>query len=430
MNNEINAILFINLRNEYDAYVAITCNILDSNRNSIKDYFSNFNNVSIVFITDKNISFESFFLPDSLKNSHILPFKSEEGFSFQTIFELESKEWDLLNATKIYFLNCLDNLKLLLTKASNIFRDSSEIFQSQIDSKYVMLDECFFGIDYFLGNLYKEDFSNACYLILNNKQLESEYYIESYHDNKSQDLLHFEFQDKWNYGICKINNIRTEHDNDLKEKSAKILKEFQILFFGSVHSYSNGKLYKNEKPVFILCKINDINFVHNIKNRITEKYRFCWIDERRFKNRLAMILFKETKESLWQTVMICGITIRKYNFHHRYSDFGSDNYFFTFNGDSNYFDINLKPKLTVRLNPRHCELHHRHEEYFGLETNAFDYFFESKKKVLINFDEISVSKLPPMNWFVTDILYLVKLKVIRLPLFLLDNTYILTKDIL
>ena len=188
--------------------------------------------------------------------------------------------------------------------------------------------------------------------------------------------------------------------------------------------------------LFYEKEINNSNFIinredykifKNLKNYIRKEFRFIWIDEKYFQNKFINGVYNKIPNSLWKECSSLGLIIKRFDFYHKYSDLGSDNDITIIFGDSKYSKFRGKKTLSVKHDPAgRCD-NEKPGKYYDIEENVFEYFYEKKKYVLINFDEIA---------YITDIRYcgvddmkiLLNHKKIFVPSSYMDNTFILTTD--
>lgn len=283
----------------------------------------------------------------------------------------------------------------------------------------------------FLNDLFYKKYKRVCYLLLSEEQKEEEYYILNQSFHSVQNLLIVELDNEDEFSTIlkyRIKVIRQKNKHSyyvFEENTVEVLKDFSVFIF---ENYSKYKKKFDEK--FMIRSI-DLRYLNEQLSNIHEKYCYKWIDEEYFIETHKNMVFDKIANSLWKEKNLFGVIIKEHEFHQRQSDFGSDNSLIIAFGDSKYPALrNLQP-LKVWHYPRGFSSSHGKyfDDYYFFDTNLFNYFYREKKLLLFNFDDIP---------YIVDRLYsgcivqsfekLSALKVIRIPKFLLEDSFVLTSD--
>jgi hypothetical protein len=283
----------------------------------------------------------------------------------------------------------------------------------------------------FLNKLFYSKHVRFCYLILNEEQKESEYYILNQSFRTDQSLLLIEYEEpensllnRFRFKIIKQTQQHSWHF--FNENEIEILHEFEVYI---LDNYSN---YEREYEELFLIHSKDVETLADVVNKIDEKYCYRWINEEIFINLNKNEKFKQSNNSLWTEKRIFGVVVREFEFSQKCSDFGSDNSHIVAFGDSEYQCLS-KPPQDVWWTPRGVDGNHKtYEDYYHMATNLYDYFYESKKYLLVNFDEVPyIDRVNRyfQGYIADSITQLSMIKTIRIPKFLLEDSFVLTRDL-
>lgn len=277
----------------------------------------------------------------------------------------------------------------------------------------------------FLNTIFYEKYKRVCYLILDDEQKKSDYYIIN-QSFRHQQLLIIEFvNDEYSsilkYRIKVIRQTQNHPYNFFAENSIEVLKDFYVYI---LKKYSN--LEKKYDELFMI-NTEDLKYLSKITDSTDERFRYVWIDEVYY-NHAHKSAFNLMENSLWVQKNIFGVIIRKHIYYERYSDFGSDNSVLFAFGDSNYPALRTIKPLVVYQDPRGFS---KDVDYYLKEASIYKHFYQDKKLVLINFDSIPYIGRVDRRYercIIYNIEELCAVKVIRLPKFLLEDSFILTTD--
>jgi hypothetical protein len=284
----------------------------------------------------------------------------------------------------------------------------------------------------FLNSLFHEEYKKACYLILNDEQKESDYYIKNQSFKSQQNLLLIELdiEDKYSsiskFRIRKIRQTQNHSYSFFVENSVEVLIDISVYIF---ENYGN---WKKQHDQLFMIRLQDFELLHDILENIDEKYRYVWINESNFIDAHKRIDFNEIENSLWKEKNIFGVITREHNYLNRSSDFGSDNKLIVAYGDSKYPELRAITPLNVWHYPRGFSSDGKEyfDDYYLMDTNMFKHFYQNKKFVLVNFDEIPyIASRYYEGCIIDNIERLSMVKVIRLPKFLLEDSFVLTTDL-
>lgn len=404
--------------------------------NNLQDFIEIAKSLDLLVITTKENNTDWF--------NHFWNTKIEENkvhsFFGSSMSEIETIFISILKVNKHFFSLIKFNFTILLKDLMQINSFIDDIiskvdFVSKNFEKYDGLihqnkTEWVFTNFKLLNDLFYEGYSKSCYLILNDEQKNSDYYITNQSFLTQQNLLLIEFENNESSSIAKlrIRVIRQTQKHSyyfFAENIVETLNDFSINLFDN---YNNWEKEYNE--IFAI-KIEDYYILQDLVKNIDNKYRYIFIDEDYFIKKNSEIQFSKIDNSLWVEKNIFGVFIRKHHFLNRSSDFGSDNDFITAFGDSKYPILRDSKPVEVWHYPRgfstdHSEYFH---DYYLMNINLYRHFYNDKKYVLINFDEIPyIKSLYFQGCIIDDIEKLTMIKSIRLPKFLLEDTFVLTID--
>jgi hypothetical protein len=363
-----------------------------------------------------------------------------QSFFGSSLTEIETIFISILKVNKRFFSLIKFNFTILLKDLMQINSFIDDI-RSNVDfvwknfEKYDGLihqnkSEWVFTDFKLLNELFYEGYSKSCYLILNEEQKDSDYYIINQSFRTQQNLLLIEFEKDEFSSINKlrIRIIRQTQNHSwyfFAENIVETLNDFSLYLFDN---YSN---WEKEYDEIFAMKIEDYNTLSEIVKNIDNKYRYIFIDEDYFIKKNSEIQFSQIDNSLWKEKNIFGLIIRKHHYLNRSSDFGSDNDFITAFGNSKYPLLRDSTPIEVWHYPRgfstdQSEYFH---DYYFMDTNIYKHFYNNKKYVLINFDEIPyIDSLYFQGCIIDNVEKLTMIKSIRLPKFLLEDTFVLTTD--
>lgn len=283
----------------------------------------------------------------------------------------------------------------------------------------------------FLNDLYFEKYPRAAYLILDEEQKKEDYYVLNQSFRSKQNLLVIDlYKDDFirKYRIRHITLTQKHSYSFFAENEVDILEDFTAYVF---ENYGNWENKFDE--LFMIRRANYKSLLKTINNT-DERYRYLWIDETIFTDTYKSSKFDLLDNSLWYQKCIYGIIVRKHDYYRRYSDFGSDNSLIVAFGDSHYPKLSRASPLHVYHYPRgySSDGKERYVDYDMMDTNIYSHFYEGKRLLLINFDKVpyidKVNRYYP-GCIANNVEHLTALKVIRLPKFLLGDTFILTSDL-
>lgn len=283
----------------------------------------------------------------------------------------------------------------------------------------------------FLNKLFYSKHVRFCYLVLNGGQKKSEYYILNQSFRSEQILLLVEYEEPKNSILKRfrfkiIKQTQNHSYYFFNENEIEVLDEFEVSI---LDNYSN---YKNEYDELFLIHSKDVETLTDLVNKIDEKYCYRWINEEIFIDLNKKVQFQQSNNSLWWEKKIYGVIIRKLEFSRKYSDFGSKNFHIVAFGDSEYQCL-IKQPQDVWWTPRGVDGNNQtFNDYYYLAINLYDYFYDSKKYLLVNFDEVPY--IDRVNryfegYIADDVNKLSMIKTIRIPKFLIEDSFILTKDL-
>jgi hypothetical protein len=229
------------------------------------------------------------------------------------------------------------------------------------------------------------------------------------------------------FRIRVIRQINNHNYYFFEENTVEILNEFSVLIFAN---YAN---YEKKYDELFMIRAEDLKYLNKILNNIHEKYCYKWIDEDYFIASHKNKAFEEVPNSLWKEKNVFGIIIKEHDFHQRQSDFGSDNKFIVAFGDSKYPALRKLHPLEVWHYPRgfSSDSGKYFYDYYFFDTNMYTYFYQNKKLLLFNFDDVPY--IDKVNRYYTGCIVdsiekLSALKVIRIPKFLLEDSFVLTTN--
>lgn len=153
--------------------------------------------------------------------------------------------------------------------------------------------------------------------------------------------------------------------------------------------------YENEQMIDLI--VDEIYQSHSLK--MINCHSFC----NYFKKERGNLLFKQNHH--WETIDYAGLLIRHKFYHLRYSDFSTSNYVVTILGNPVYFSpYKKKPFEFEFFRSETTQFRHIYpvemfmdielEHYDGnnlidlILERAFNYFFDGKEFVVMNYDEI------------------------------------------
>jgi hypothetical protein len=286
----------------------------------------------------------------------------------------------------------------------------------------------------FLNKLFYSKICRFCYLVLNERQKEDEYYILNQSFRSEQKLLLIEREDQEESRIerfrIKILSQKQKHSYYFfNENQIEVINDFYIYIFDK---YTN---YEREYDELFMINKHDKLTIEKTINSLDDKFCYKWIDEKIFVEFNKENKFQEVKNSLWKEKELFGLIIREHEFSRRHSDFGSDNSHIVVFGNSKYPSLRNILPVDVWWTPRGVENsmdNKTFDDYYHMNKNIYEHFYQSRKYLLINFDEIPYIERVNryyQGYIVDDIKKLAMLKTIRLPTFLLEDSFILTTDI-
>ena len=205
-------------------------------------------------------------------------------------------------------------------------------------------------------------------------------------------------------------------------------KHIQTISESSVRIICNY-LEEDENNCYFIFDLSYYTIFIRLLNFIDMENRFKWIDENYFYDKFENRKYSNIKNSIWREFYLFGINIKSHDFYQRYSDFGTDNDTTIFYGDSKYAKFRSKKQLSVTHNPRGDSGNKKPGKYYDLEENLYEYFYEGKKYVLINFDDIPYGN-STHGHNVNDLENLIFHKNVMIPPSLYQDSFILTFDYL
>jgi hypothetical protein len=303
----------------------------------------------------------------------------------------------------------------------------------------------------FLFELFQERYHRSCFGVIIESRNSNDYKINEFIKYLSSSYFCFSEEDekytktemKW------INNLFSFviEKNHIDKKSNDFhhfnMKLFKLIV--PISEYSKPKHIQpiSESNIRIICNYweedeNNCYFLFDssyyiifirLLNFIDKEFRFKWIDEDYFYNKFKNRIYSNIKNSKWREFYLFGINIKSHDFYQRYSDFGTDNDTTIFYGDSKYAKFRSKKPLSVTHNPRGDSGNKNPGKYYDLEENLYEYFYEGKNYVLINFDDIPYGH-STYGHDVNDLENLIFRKNIMIPPSLYHDSFILTTDYL
>jgi hypothetical protein len=359
-------------------------------------------------------------------------FKDNETI-FNQIFGFEESIFKLFSFNFTILLKDISQINSFLIDISNkveIVWENFDKYDKQINAPS---NEWLMTNISFLNDLFYKKYKRVCYLILNDEQNEDEYNVINQNFRSEQNLLIVELdnEDKLStilkFRIRVIRQINNHNYYFFEENTVEILNEFSVLIFAN---YAN---YEKKYDELFMIRAEDLKYLNKILNNIHEKYCYKWIDEDYFIASHKNKAFEEVPNSLWKEKNVFGIIIKEHDFHQRQSDFGSDNKFIVAFGDSKYPALRKLHPLEVWHYPRgfSSDSGKYFYDYYFFDTNMYTYFYQNKKLLLFNFDDVPY--IDKVNRYYTGCIVdsiekLSALKVIRIPKFLLEDSFVLTTN--
>lgn len=365
---------------------------------------------------------------NKVNSYHQLTYKGENynhnEVIFKQILSLEENILKLINFNFTILLKDISQINSFVTDISNEVEIVWKNFDKYDKEFHEPITEWFMTNVSFLNNLFYEKYKRVCYLILSDEQKDSDYYIINQSFRSQQNLLIIElvnddYSKVLKYRIRVIRQIQNHSYYFFAENSNEVLKDFCVYIFDN---YGNWK--KSHDELFMI-KTEDLKYLSKITDFTDERFRYVWIDEDYY-NDAHKTAFDLMENSLWVQKNIFGVILRKHDYYHKHSDFGTDNSILFAFGDSNYPALRTITPLVVHRNPRGFS---KEVDYYMLDTNIYKHFYQNNKLVLVNFDNVPyIGRRDYEGCIIDSIEKLCASKVIRLPKFLLEDSFVLTTD--
>jgi hypothetical protein len=361
------------------------------------------------------------------------------------------KKYGLYNFKVSKNLVILNRIKSIISEKSNIIwtNELGDCFEHTLKFKNLKIVE-----DDLLYDFVNKGFSKKCFGL--QIKFESPYEQKTFKSFLNNQLLFFPEHlnipingCQYTFSIEKTYPIESDNygNGPLKISLFKFTdipyknnKTYDTIFEDEINVFGWYDYEQNKYIYFFLIEESLFEKLNKIRKMISDTFCVNWIDEYRFSQEFKNIMVKQKQirqnqyTSTWSNYYLYGLELRYKKYYQRYSDFGSDNNLIVVNGDSRYLDLINKKPIYVACNPGGIRRNSNGTiepggEYFGLEENIFEYFFENKKFLVTNIDNIHYRDNSYTNYGLeTNKKSIVSKKVILIPEILFEDSFILTQD--
>lgn len=455
MTKSLTYLIYINSSKEHNIFFYRSWKIDENLLGELKSIFSKLKYLKIIVFDSPIDNFHKEFINEDLptiNHGENVRFNTSFIHKFIEVVDMETiKKYGLKNFKVSKNLAILDKIKSIISEKSNIIwtNELGDCFKHTLKLKNLKIVE-----DDLLYDFVNKGFSKKCFGL--QIKFESPYEKKTFESFLNNRLLFFpEHLNIPNNGCQYTLSIEKTYPIESDNYGYNPLK-ISLFKFTDIYHSDNRKYdtiledeinvfgwydYEQKKDIcFFIIEESLIEKLKKIRKMISDTFCVNWIDEHQFLLDFKNIKFKHNQilgdryTSIWSNHYLYGLEFRYKEFYQRYSDFGTDNSLIVVNGNSRYLDLIDKKPIHVECNPRGFKRNSNGRiksegEYFGLEENIFEYFFENNKFLVTNMDDIHYRDYSDSKSSLErNKKRIVSKKVILIPEILLEDSFILTQD--